>query len=42
MNMTQSKKEEKKQDKDLIEAAAERLAEIFIKQVELNKQPKNN
>ena len=36
--MTQPKKEEKKQNKEMVEMAAERLSEIFVSQIEAKKK----
>ena len=33
-------KKDKKEEKEIVDKAAERLAEIFIRQIELNKKPK--
>lgn len=40
--MTRSRKEGKKQNKEIVEVAAERLAEIFIAQIETKKKSKKN
>lgn len=39
--MTQPRKEGKKQNKELLDRAAERLAGILITQIELNRNRKN-
>ena len=35
-------KKDKKKDREIVETAAERLAEIFIRQIESKKKSKNN
>jgi len=35
-------KKDRKKDREIVETAAERLAEIFVRQIELKKKSKNN